>query len=160
MKMLALAMALLVQDQVDNPEFKGWTGFKPGSTVTHKISGQGAEGVEQKSTLKSIGDSEVVLELVRSMGGRQVGEPLERKVPAKVPADKAPKEIKKGDDEIEIAGKKLKCTTMEFETITGNGKTFHMKVWAHDEIPGKSARVDVSAEGFKSSMVATAWEKK
>jgi len=158
---LTIAMALLVQDQVDNPEFKGWAGFKPGSTVTHKIStGEAAQGIEQKSTLKSIGDSEAVVELVRSFDGRQVGEPVERKVPAKVPVEKAPKDVKTGEEEIEVAGKKLKCATKDFETTTPNGKTFHMKLWVHDDIPGRSARMDISGEGFKSSMVASAWEKK
>jgi hypothetical protein len=162
MTMLAMVFAVLVQDQLDNPEFKGWAEFKPGSSVTHKIStATGPQGGEQKSTLQSVGNAELVLDVEMSMGGKPLGKIMERKVPAKVPADRAPKDVKKGEEEIEVAGKKLKCTTMEFETMTPNGKTIHMKIWANDEIPGKTARVEISGEGgFKSTMVASAWEKK
>jgi len=159
--MLTLAMALLVQDQVDNPEFKGWSGFKPGSSVTYKVvTSLNPQGGEQKVTLKSVGDAEIVLETEMSMGGQGAGKGMERKVPAKVPADKAPKDVKKGEEEIEVAGKTMKCATREFDTITANGKKFHMKIWASEEIPGMSAKVEVAGEGFKNSMVASAWEKK
>jgi len=150
------------QDQLDNPEFKGWAAFKPGSSVTHKMStSTGPQGGEQKSTLKSIGEVELVLEVEMIMNGKSLGKTMERKVPAKFPADKAPKDVKKGEDEIEVAGKMLKCKTMEFTTTTANGKTFNMKIWANDEIPGMSAKVEINGDGgFKSTMVASSWEKK
>ena len=161
MTAFVLALSLLAQDQVDNPEFKGWASCKPGSSVTHKMSGgTGPQGGEQKTVLKSVNDTEVVLEVETIMNGRSLGKTMERKVPAKVAADKAPKDVKKGEDEIEVAGKKMKCTTMEFETTTANGKTFHMKVWANDEIPGRSAKMEVSSENFKNTMTASSWEKK
>lgn len=161
MAILAVLLAALVQDQVENPEFKGWAGFKPGSSVTFQVQvNQKPLASEQKSTLKSVGDSEVVLEVAGIVGGQPAGKAMEKKVAAKVPADKAPKDVKKGEEEIEVAGKKLKCVTMEFDTTTANGKVMHMKVWANEEIPGKTAKVDVSSETFKSTMVATSWEKK
>ena len=160
MTTILFVLAALVQEQVDNPEYKSWAGFKPGSTVTYKVTGGGGVGAgEQKTTLKSVGETEIVLAIEFSMNGK-VLKSNDRQVPAKVPADKAPKEIKKGEEEIEVAGKKMKCVTMEFETKTANDKVFNMKIWANDEIPGKSAKVEVSSDAFKSSMVATAWEKK
>lgn len=161
MPILTLALAVLLQDQVDNPEYKGWAAFKPGSSVTHKVQNNvNPQGGDQKTTLKSVGDAEVVVEVAMTLGGQPLGKTMERKIPAKVPADKAPKDVKKGEEEIEVAGKTMKCVTMEFDTTAANGKTFRMKVWATDEIPGKSAKVEVSSENFKSSMVASVWEKK
>ena len=162
MMTLAFAFVLLAQDQVDNPEFKGWAACKPGSSVTHKMSTAGGPpGGEQKSTLKSVGEVELVLDIEIIMNGRPLGKTMERKIPAKYPADKAPKDVKKGEDEIEVGGKKLKCITMEFTTTTANGKTFNMKVWANEEIPGGSAKVEINGDGgYKSSMLASSWEKK
>jgi len=161
MTILAIALSLLVQDQIDNPEFKGWASCKPGSSVTHKSAGgTGPQGGEQKTVLKSVNDTEAVLEVETIINGKSLGKTMERKVPAKVPADKAPKDMKKGEEEIEVAGKKMKCTTMEFDTTTANGKTFHMKIWANDEIPGRSAKMEVSSENYKNTMIASSWEKK
>lgn len=160
MTILTIALSLLVQEQVDNPEFKGWSAFKPGSSVTYKVQINQSPGAEQKLTLKSVGDGEVVLETEMSSNGQVIGKAMERKVPAKVPAEKAPRDVRKGEEEIEVAGKTIKCTTREFETTAANGKKFQMKVWAADEIPGKAAKVEVAGEGFKNTMVASAWEKK
>src|SRR6185295_10142 len=96
MTMLTLALAVLLQDQVDNPEYKGWAAFKPGSSVTHKVQNNvNPQGGDQKTTLKSVGDAELVVEVAMTLGGQPLGKPMERKIPAKVPADKAPKDVKK-----------------------------------------------------------------
>jgi hypothetical protein len=158
MTILAFVLAALVQAQVDNPEFKGWTAFKPGSSVTHK---GGPQGVEQKSTLKTVGEAEVVVETEMSLGGKVMGKPLERKIPAKLAAADAPKALKEGEEEIEAGGKTLKCKWKEFEKKFGGGKTALMKVWMSEEIPGGAAKVEVAVDGTgKNTMVASAWEKK
>ena len=91
--------------------------------MTYQVQvNQKALASEQKSTLKSVGDSEVVLEVTAFVGGQPAGKAMEKKVPAKVPADKAPKDVKKGEEEIDVAGKKMKCVTMEFDTTTANGR--------------------------------------
>src|SRR5262245_13341364 len=117
MMMLCVAICALVQDQVDNPEYKGWAAFKPGSSVTYKVQMGETVAGEQKSTLKSVSDEEVVLTVEMS---NAAGRSMERKVPAKVPAAKAPNNVKEGEEEIEAGGKKLKCATKEFEVTTGN----------------------------------------
>lgn len=158
MTLAAVVLALLVQEQVDNPEYKGWASFKPGSTVTHK---GGAQNIEQKTTLKSLGDGELVLELEISMGGKAMGRPAERKITAKLPAEQAPKVLKEGEEEVEAGGKTLKCAWKEFEKKLPGGKVATMKVFSHGDIPGMAARIDVSLDGgARNTMVATAWEKK
>lgn len=162
MTILTLALSILLQDQVDNPEFKGWEGFKPGSSVTFKVvSTLHPEGGEQKTSLKSAGEAELVVVTDMSIGGKPVAQGQERKVPAKIPAEKAPKDVKKGEEEIEAGGKKLKCVTKEFEVTAAGGKTATMKIWVSDEVPGRAARIDITAAGgVRNSMVASSWEKK
>jgi len=158
MMIIAMLLAALAQDQVDSPEYKGWASFKPGSSVTYKYSPQ--EG-GQKITLKSVGESEVVIETEIIYNGKPAGKAIERKIPAKIAAADAPKDVKRGEEEIEVGGKKLKCRTVEFERKLASGKTIAMKIWANDEIPGTGAQVQTLSEGGgKFSMIASEWEKK
>ncbi len=73
--------------------------------------------------------------------------------------DKDPITItKEGDEEIEVAGKKLKCHWIE-----GTQKETHMvKFWVSKEIPGGIAKAEVSGGDIPGRMriTATAWEKK
>jgi len=154
---LALILASLAQDTVDNPEYKGWSSFKPGSSVTYKFIRNGApqEG-SQKSTLKSINETEAVLESEIIKDGAAVGKPFERKVPAKVPAAMAGKLLKSGEEEIEAGGKKLTYTWKEMEKTLASGKTGTSKVWISGEIPGMAARIEIAG----SVLTASEWEKK
>ena len=158
MMMLWIALAALAQDPVDNPEYKGWAAFKPGSSVTYKVQvGENAAG-EQKLTLKSVSDAEAVLVTEMSAAA---GRSFDRKVPAKIPAANAPQNVKEGEEKIEAGGKTLPCTTKEFEITAANNKKIRMKVWISEDVPGKAARTDVTQEGApKMSMVASSWEKK
>jgi hypothetical protein len=152
----------LVQDQVDNPEYKGWKPFKPGSSVTYKFTREGSpQSGEQKMTLKSIDDAEAVLATEFTMAGKGAGKAVERKVPAKVAAPDAGPDLKVApEEEIEVAGKMLKCRTKEFEKKLESGKTMKVKFWIHEDIPGMSAKIETTLESGKITMVATQWEKK
>jgi hypothetical protein len=158
MSILLAVLAALVQDQVENPEYKGWAAFKPGSSVTYKVQTGGNTAGEQKYTLKTVADEEVVLSTEMSVAP---GRSMDRKIPATIPAAKMQKNVKEGEEELEVGGKKLRCVTREFEVTTANNKKILMKVWIHDDIPGKAARTDIAQEGApKMSMVASSWEKK
>jgi len=158
MTLMTALLALLAQDLVDNPEYKGWAAFKAGSSVTYKYNPQ--EG-GQKVTLKSIGTTEAVVETEILLNGKTVGQKTERKIPAKLPADKVSKDAKEGEEEIDVAGKKMKCRTREVEKKTANGKTVTVKIWIQEDIPGSGAQVQTLTEaGGKFSMTATEWEKK
>jgi len=152
----------LVQDQVDNPEYKGWKSFKVGSTVTYKYNREGSpQSGEQKITLKSIDDNEAVVETDITMAGKSAGKPMERKIPAKIPAAQAPQHMKEGEEEIEVGGKKLKCKTREFEKKLTSGKTGSLRFWLNEDIPGMVAKVETTTEGSpKITMIASEWEKK
>lgn len=158
MVMMAVLVSALLQDQVDNPEYKGWAAFKPGSSVTYKMAGQDGS---QKVTLKSLGETEAVVETEITYNGK-IGKAAERKVPAKVKAADAPKNMKEGEEEIEAGGKKLKCRTREYEKKNpATGKTAVLKFWINEEIPGMAVQFQTSTEGgVKFAMTASEWEKK
>jgi hypothetical protein len=154
---IALLLASLLQDQVDNFEYKGWAAFKPGSWVVYKYNPQ--QGF-QKNTLKSVNATEVVIETEISADGKFPTKAAERKIPAKIAADLAPKNVKAGEEEIDVAGKPMKCRTRESEKTLSSGKKATIKVWATDEIPGMGAKVTTATDTGKFEMTATEWEKK
>lgn len=157
-----LLLAALAQDMVDNVEFKAWASFKPGSTVTHKYQVEGKDQTsEQKTTLKSVDEKEVVLEVEMSVNGKVMGKPAERKVAAQIATDKAPRKLKDGEEEIEAAGQKLKCRWVEVEVKVASGKTYVLKIWANDDVPGRAVRIETTAESKRvGTQVAIVWEKK
>jgi hypothetical protein len=162
MLIAVMLSAVLAQDQVENPEYKGWKSFKPGSSVTYKFSREGSsQSGEQKVTLKSIDDNEAVIATEFALAGKSGGKALERKVPAKLAAAQAPERKEGPEEEIEVGGKMLKCRTLSFEKKNENGKTMKMKYWVHEEIPGSMAKVETNFEGTGGiQMVASQWEKK
>jgi hypothetical protein len=162
MLLTAFFLAALVQDQVDNPEYKGWAAFKPGSTVSFKYVKEGSvQDSLQRTTLKSIDEKEAVLSTEFSMNGKVLGQATERKVPAKAPSAQAPANVKEGEEEIEAGGKKLKCRTKEFEKKLSTGKTGTVKIWVNEEVPGMAAKIETTGEGgSKFTMIASEWVKK
>ncbi len=162
MLIAAVVCVALAQDQIDNPEYKGWKSCKPGSSVTYKYLVGGAPQGEQKTTLKSISDTEAVLETEMTKDGKSFGKAMERKVFAKVPATDSGASKRDGpEEEIEVAGKKVKCKTRDFEKKASNGKTMGLRFWIYEEIPGGAAKVESTSEGGpKITMIVSEWEKK
>ena len=158
---IALMLSSLLQDTVDNPEYKGWVGFKPGSSVTYTSSRNGTptEG-SQKTTLKSITDTDAVLEMEIVRNGAVIGKPFERKVPAKVPAAMAGNVLKSGEEEIDVGGKKRTCPWKEMEKTLPSGKTGTSKIWIADDIPGRVARIELTGEAGKIVMSPSEWDRK
>jgi hypothetical protein len=169
---IVLAMAAflsMAQDKPaelkDNPLFKYWTDCKAGSWVkmTMEID-QGGQKVEteQIQKLLEVAEDKVVLEVSGKMKMAAGEFPLparKQDVKAKEPGDKVKIE-KEGDEEIEVAGKKLKCHWYEL-TIEVGPKPMKMKAWMAKEIPGGLAKSEMSPEGQKMMvMIAVEWEKK
>src|SRR5262245_13834641 len=98
--MIAFILAALAQEQIDNPEFKSGASFKPCSSVTFKGETPGGPtGYEQKVTLKSVADAELVLATEIFLNGKAMGNATERKVAAKIASDEM-KKLKEGEEEI------------------------------------------------------------
>jgi len=160
--LLAIALTCLLQAK-ENPEFTWWAKSKAGSWVKLKMEAE-AQGikilVESTHTLLEITADKAVVEQKTkvSAGGQAQPENTEKEEILK-DKEKDPITIEKeGDEEIEVAGKKLKC-----HWIQGVQKEkTKVKFWLAKEIPGGVAKGEVSGGEIPGVMTisAVAWEKK
>src|SRR5262245_1591646 len=118
MKTLILfAAGLLTLQDAENPEYKRWASFKPGSWVKFKseIDNGGrkmALPIETTMTLLEVGEKQVVVEELTINTLLPKDSPKQEKASKRTyPATRKQKdgETKEGDEEIEVAGKKLAC---------------------------------------------------
>lgn len=158
----SLAVLFCLQDgKIDNPQYTFWKSFKTGSTVSWKMESEHAGQkmcLEITITLKAIDDKEVTLENRSSMdmGGKKHDMPAkEQKHPAKTEKNEMGKLVKEGDEEIEVAGKKLKCKWQDYEK-----EKDQYRVWLSDEIPGRVAKMEGTQRGSKMTLTVTAYEAK
>jgi len=166
MKMLlAILPLLLLPQEADDPAFKRWSGCKPGSWVKFKRETVNAEGKivldlkqEITQTLVEADEKKVVVE-ISAEGGGKAGKP--RRDTYKVKTALPDKIDKEGDEEIEVAGKKLPCHWIQgHHFITGMTLA---KVYLHPDAPGGVVRIDLIALGEGKGHIrqtAVGWEKK
>jgi hypothetical protein len=164
MKMLLpIALGLLLVQDAENPDYKRWASFKVGSWVKLKseIEANGnkmALPVETTMTLLELDDKQAVIEEVTVNTLQPKDSPKQEK--AKKRTYKATRkqkdgELKEGDEEIEVAGKKLACHWTEVTGVGGSVKT-----WVNPEVPGL-VRIDIGLPSKSiQRLTATSWEKK
>jgi hypothetical protein len=160
---MIVALVLALQE---NPEYRYWADFKPGSWTTMKIdshqNGLRFEG-EVKATLISISAERATVQRQSKMkiGERVVEETSREEVKAR--DDKAGKILRESDVDFEVAGKTLKCKLYELIQEKTKGVKMNVKWWASAEIPSGLARMEMVPEGAEKALItitATAWEKK
>lgn len=176
MKTLLALVALLVWTasvavgaDIDNPEYKHWSAFKPGAFVKFKMvseaSGTKTE-LEQTVKLVDVSPAKAVVETVMIMGGNTLPA-QKRDVPAKLKsapvADaKTAKATKptEGSEDLDVGGKKVKTNWVESTVETGGNKTI-AKVWQAKGVPGGTVKMESRTTGAvtaRTSMVATEWK--
>ena len=167
---LLVSVAGAVADaQVDNPEYKRWASFKPGAFVKFKMvteAGGNITAMEQTVKLLELTGAKAVVEVSMVSSGAKMPA-QKRDIPAKVTVEpaKAPKDVKavkpaEGDEDVDIAGKKVKTHWIQSTTETGGSKTV-AKVWQTTSVPGGTVKMEASTTGSvtsKTSMVATEWK--
>lgn len=155
-------LTLFLQGKDANPEFGYWSEHKTGSWVKLKME-MDAQGVKvlvvSTHTLVEAGKDKVVVEQKTKVtaAGQEQPESTEKEEILR-DKDKNPIKIEKeGDEEIEVAGKKLKCHWIE-----GTQKESKVKFWLTKEIPGGVAKAEVSGGEIPGLMkiFAESWEKK
>ena len=170
---IALCASTARAGEVDNPEYKAWSKFNPGSYVVMKMTNETAGNKMEITTTTTLVEKtadKLVLEDKTSMviGGNKIDNPgQKRDVPAKVKVEgtseqKSDAKVTEGKESIELGGKKVDCKVVEVQAET-NGTKSHTKTWSSDEIPGGTAKQEVHSEGaMKSTMtrVADKWEAK
>ena len=166
---LALASSTWAADLVDNPAYKAWAPYKPGSYVTKSgktemtlPTGVRTTGTQITMKLLEVTPDKVVVELSMTLttGGRKVEPPVvKQEFPAKVekgyeylPQDTAMtkpeiSDVKTGTDTVEINGKSLETTTYEAtakSTRNGRETVSHFKIWRNETIPGGVVKLETT----------------
>jgi len=163
---LAAILAILAAVQeVDNLQYKYWANCKPGSWVKLKmdmdIGGQKGDS-EMTYKLLEVKPDMVVVEVSgkSKLGAQDIPVPTQKQeIKAKEPADQTKIE-KEGDEEIEVAGKKLKCRWYQFSSKAGETES-KGKAWMSLDIPGGTAKGEMApSSALKILMTALEWEKK
>jgi hypothetical protein len=169
-----LAQAGRVGDeQVDNPDFTRWSSFKPGSWVIfEQPCGNGAL-MQETYKLLDLSKEKAVFERTKVENGFKY--PLfQQVIPSKLPVrdplgvvaqkpDGGELELKgpggkeksiwrknaEGDEEIEVAGRKLKCHWIKMDyqvesTVEWCNDKSSTKTWYSKEIPGQVAKIEMT----------------
>jgi hypothetical protein len=137
-------------EDVDNPMYAAWAGFKPGATATltetTTYSGDTNPIPDQKVvtyTLLSVSADKVVVRAVvveQELLGTVESAPTKHTYPAKLKksylAVAAPDlNAKKGEEMLKWKGKEVKCKTL-FGSYKKEGEAVEFKTWINDGIPG------------------------
>ena len=163
-------VALAGGAEMDNLEYKNWSGFKPGAFVKFKMvteaSGTKTE-MEQTVKLVELTGAKAVVETSMVAAGNKLPA-QKREIPAKVKIEaatdaKAVKAQKPAEcnEDIDVGGKKLKAHWVESTTETGGYKTV-AKVWQAKGVPGGTVKMEAMTTGAvtsKTLMVVTEWKE-
>jgi hypothetical protein len=157
------ALLLSATQDIENPDYARWAKFKVGSWIKMKseIENGGnkmALPMETTYTLLEIDDKQAVVEELTLNTLQPKDSPKQekaRKRTYQASIRKKDAAQTEGDEEIEIAGKKLACHWTEVKGAAGAIKT-----WVHPDVPGM-VRIDVGLPSKSiQRLTATAWEKK
>jgi hypothetical protein len=159
---LLTAAAILALQDNENPEYKRWASFKVGSWVKMKseIDNQGQKmelPVETTFTLLEVDDKKVVVEELTLNTLQPKDSPKQEKARKRTyPASRRQKdEVKEGDEELEIAGKKMACHWIEIKASAASVKT-----WTSPDVPGM-VKMEIGLPNKSiQRLTAAAWEKK
>lgn len=165
------AFAVSAEEKVDNPEYKHWAQFKPGSFAEVKMEST-VMGTKTKAvtitTLKQLTVEKAVVEVKmtsEAMGQKMEMPPSTQDIPAKIEKqdlpDLEPKkgkqpdgtevlEVKKGKEEVKIDDKKIATEWLESKVKTGDS-TITSKVWTSEEIPGHIVKMTTKVDGQMKS---------
>ena len=161
--LIALAVVLPALQDAHNPDYERWASSKVGSWVKYKaeIENGGnkmALPTETTMTVVEVDQKQVVIEEVTVNPLQPKDSPKQEKPRKRTyKATRAAKEgaAKEGDDDLEVAGKKLACHWTE---VAGAGGS--VKAWVNPEVPGAvKIEVGLPSKGLHR-LTATSWEKK
>ena len=177
---LMLVCGSVRAEQKENPEYKLWAKYKPGTSTTLATSSDTAgqtSKMETKTTLSEVADDKVVVEVVTSMeaAGQKMDMPAQKieikkmvDVPAATP--EAPKdqpnmpkpETKTSEESVTVGAGTFKTKLTE-STTTMEGNKMMSKVWTSDEVPGSVVKMESTTDGAMKSttkMELKAFDKK
>jgi hypothetical protein len=165
--------------QIENPQYKEWAKYKPGTSMTMATTsdaGGQTSNMETKTTLKEVTDDKVVLDISMSMdaGGTKMNMPAQTSEIKKMidapaadataaAAANAPKpDTKTSDESVTVGAGTFKAKVTEATMDAGGSKTTS-KTWMSDDVPGGMVKMEATTDGpMKSTtkMELKAFDKK
>jgi hypothetical protein len=150
----------------ESREYKTWSACKVGSWIKLKTDIEKASGTgtaEQTTTLVDVTPGKLILEQTGTVTakGKTTTLPVQ-KLEVTPAEDAGGKVVKKGDEELSIAGKKLKCHWEQID-IEGDGQKSSSKVWTSPDVPGGLVKMEtrITGKGAQTiKVVLLEWEKK
>ncbi|MBI5724990.1 MAG: hypothetical protein HZA50_13600 [Planctomycetes bacterium] len=142
---LTLQADQAADQKVENPQYRMWSSFKPGSSVrwvSTDSQGKTAFAGEATMTLKKVTAESVIVEMRMSMtlaGGTTTAPSQEIEIAARVGPELAPKMETLGQEEIQVGEKKMSCKKVQVRKTTADG-TITITSWLSDELPGGLAK--------------------
>jgi hypothetical protein len=160
--LMAIAAVLTLAQDNENPEYKRWASFKVGSWVKMRseivTEGNKMElPVETTFTLLEVDDKKVVVEELTVNTLQPKDSPKQEKGRKRTyqATRKQKDEMKEGDEELEVAGKKIACHWIEIKASAGT-----VKAWTSADVPGM-VRLEIGLPSKSiQRLTATSWEKK
>ena len=166
------AWAGKAEEKIDNPLYKHWAQFKPGSYATLKMTTESMGTTSETlltQTLKEVTAEKVVVEIKTAVtgGGQKIEQPPTlQDIPAKITKidvaeqeakdkiEERKQELKEGEEEVDAGGKKLKAKWTQTEAKYGE-IVIKTKVWTSEEVPGQTVKAITSTEGEFASKSTT-----
>lgn len=154
----AAQAAARAEDQVDNPEYLAWSGFKPGTSITRRTETQSrGHSIVEELTERLVGVSgeAITLELTTTS---QLGTQTRRKdIPARIaksqaiPIPSVPRGIQGEskvlpEEDVAVVDKTYRCQAMSF---AGKDKGLNVRgtIWTSPAIPGGIVKSEMHADG-------------
>jgi hypothetical protein len=173
MRLTALASAALValaagpaaaQETIDNGEFTSWSKFKPGTSITTRMTTSTAgmtNEVTTTITLVEVGTDKVVLEtsgVTKAMGMEFKLPAAKRDVSKTIPLPKGVKKpaapgtkpeaaYEEGMETLKVGGTEVKAKWYKVKSETGGLKS-DAKVWTSDDVPGTMVKMEATTTGL------------
>jgi hypothetical protein len=160
---------------VENPQYKTWSGWREGASVTMKmetaLDGKVQSTVTSTQTLKKLSADKAVIEVstVTEVSGQTIKQgPIAMDIPARAPKPpavkpeaeptnptEAPKfKESKGRETLTINGKKLQC---EWTQLEGEGG-YVAKTWSCEDMPLGFVKSVVTVQGMKTISQVVEWK--
>ena len=170
---VAFAASARADDKVENPEFKNWSKFKAGTSVTLKMTteaGGQTFGATTTNKLIEVKDDKLVMEseMTSTFMGKDNKLPAQKRDIVKT-LDKAPTGVdpktgkpdgttEEGKEKVKIGGTEYECKWYKFKSkqkLPTGEEEVEGQIWMSDDVPGMVVKMTTKMKSGGMSMEAT-----
>lgn len=170
---VAFATSARADDKVENPEFKNWSKFKAGTTVSMKTTidagGMKFEGA-MTNKLVEVKDDKVVVETeaVSKVNGMEFKVPAQKRDVVKTldkpqpgfdaKTGKPEGTTEEGKEKVKVGGTEYECKWYKFKNkqkLPTGEEEAEGQIWMSDDVPGMVVKMTTKTKSGGMSMEAT-----